>query len=94
MTLRDMRKHSVEKMEAEIERLEHALQSMRSHHDALQQSLFDVCKKLKGAPDSKTLIQKTEVLKKQLSDSMVDIHHLDARISKIRHRADRLRLHH
>jgi predicted nucleic acid-binding Zn-ribbon protein len=94
MTLRDMRKFSVDKMDAEIARLEGRLQKMRKDHDVLQQTLFDVCKKLNEAPDSHTLIKHTEDLKKKISDSMTDIHHLDARISKVKHRADRLRLHH
>ena len=93
MTLSDMRKYSQSKMDEEIKRLEQKLRKMRVDHDAMQQSLFNVCKKLKDAPASGKLIRQTEEMKKQLSDSMVDIHHLDARISKLKHRADRLRLH-
>lgn len=91
MTVRDIRRHSVERMEAEVVRLEKELQKMRSGHADLQQALFDISKKMKDAPDAGTLVRKTEELKKRISDSMVDIHHLDARISRIKHRAERLR---
>lgn len=93
MTLRDIRKSSVERMDSDIVRLEDSLHKMRAKHDDLQQSLFDLSKKMRDAPISAALVRKTEELKKQISDSMVDIHHLDAKISKLRHRADRLRLH-
>ena len=92
MTLSDMRRYSLGRMDEEIGRLEQKLHKMRAEHDVMQQSLFDVCKRLKDAPTSGNLVRRTEELKKQLSDSMVDIHHLDARISKLKHRADRLRL--
>ncbi len=93
MTLRDIRKSSVERMESEIVRLEDKLQKMRARHDDLQQTLFDACKKISDAPSSASLVRRTEELKKQISESMVDIHHLDARISKLKHRTERLRLH-
>ncbi len=91
MTIRDIRKHSVERMDAEVVRLEKDLQKMRKAHEDLQQTLFDASKKLKDIPDSSSLVKKTEEIQKQISDSMVDIHHLDARISRIKHRAERLR---
>jgi prefoldin subunit 5 len=91
MTLRDIRRHSVERMDAEVVRLEKQLRKMRDAHDDLQQEMFDICRKLKDAPDSGVLVKKTEDLKKRISDSMVDIHHLDARISRVKHRAERLR---
>lgn len=91
MTVRDIRRHSVERMEADVIRLEKELQKMRSSHADLQQALFDISKKMKDAPDTGALVRKTEELKKRISDSMVDIHHLDARISRIKHRAERLR---
>ena len=93
MTLRDIRKSSVERMESEIVRLEDRLQKMRAKHADLQQALFDACKKIGDSPSSANLVRRTEELKKQLSDSMVDIHHLDARISRLKHRTERLRLH-
>jgi SMC interacting uncharacterized protein involved in chromosome segregation len=91
MTLRDIRKHSIERMDAEVVRLEKDLQKMRSEHESLQQSLFDITKKAKDAPDALSVVRKSEELKKRISDSMVDIHHLDAKISRIKHRAERLR---
>lgn len=91
MTLRDIRKHSIERMDAEVVRLEKDLQKMRSEHESLQQSLFDITKKAKDTPDALSVIRKSEELKKRISDSMVDIHHLDAKISRIKHRAERLR---
>ncbi|WP_422478890.1 hypothetical protein [Pleomorphochaeta sp. DL1XJH-081] len=91
MTLRDIRKHSIERMDAEVVRLEKDLQKMRSEHESLQQSLFDITKKAKDAPDALSVVKKSEELKKRISDSMVDIHHLDAKISRIKHRAERLR---
>ena len=91
MTIRDIRRHSVERMDAEVVRLEKDLHKMRKAHEDLQQALFDASKKLKDIPDSSSLVKRTEEIKKQISDSMVDIHHLDARISRIKHRAERLR---
>lgn len=91
MTLRDIRKHSIERMDAEVVRLEKELHKMRSEHDDLQQALFDISKRVKESPDTLSVVRKTEELKKRISDSMVDIHHLDAKISRIKHRAERLR---
>jgi len=78
-------------MEEEILRLEKKLKKIRDTHEALKQSLFDVSKRLKDTPDSSLLLHETEDIKKKISDVVVDIRNLDARLSRMKHRAERWR---
>ncbi len=89
MTLRDIRKRALTKMEGEILRLEKELVKMRNSHEALKQSLFDVSKQLNDTPSSSLLLQETETYKKKIADVVVDIRNLDARLSKMKNRAKR-----
>ncbi|MGE0075666.1 MAG: hypothetical protein AB7S52_10595 [Sphaerochaetaceae bacterium] len=91
MTLREIRKHAVEHMEAEAVRLEKDLIKMRAIHGKLQLELFDAGKRLDSSPASGSLVKQTEDLQKRISEIVVTMHHLDARISRIKHRAERLR---
>lgn len=85
MTLGETRASTVTSLEAQIDRLERDLAKKRQEHEALQQKLFEICKKEITAAE----VEKTEEIKKQLSESMTDIRHLDARISKVKHRLQR-----
>lgn len=89
MTLRDIRKRALTRMEGEILRLEKELKKMRSLHESLKQALFDVSKRLKDTPDSSLLLHETEDVKKKISDVVVDIRNLDTRLSRMKHRARR-----
>jgi regulator of replication initiation timing len=90
MTLRELRSKAVQRMESDVIRLEKDLANMKSTHGRLQQSLFDTVKNLQDAPDSARLLRETEDLKRDISELVVSMHHLDARISRLRHRARRL----
>ena len=89
MTLREIRKRALTKMEGEILRLEKDLVKMRSSHEVLKQSLFDTSKRLKDTPDSSLLLDETENIKKKIADVVVDIRNLDARLSRMKNRAKR-----
>lgn len=91
MTLRDLRTKAVDRMESEVARLEKDLSKMKSSHDALRQALFDTAKNLQDSPGSAHLLRESEILKRKISEIVVSIHHLDARISRIKHRTQRLK---
>lgn len=91
MTLRDIRTKAVERMELEIIHLGKELTKMKGRHDSLNQKLFDTVRNLDESPSSSQLLRETERLKQDISDIVVSIHHMDARISRIKHRAERLR---
>lgn len=91
MTLRDIRMAAIVRMDSEVSRLMKDLAKMHTSHDALKQALFDSVKNLQESPSSTQLLQQAEELKKEISEIVISIHHLDARISKLKHRANRLR---
>ncbi|MFA7371757.1 MAG: hypothetical protein WCY78_07560 [Sphaerochaetaceae bacterium] len=89
MSVSDIRQRSQLRREEEIERLERSLTKLREKHEELKQALFDTGKRLQGSPDSSLLVRETEHLKQTISDTVVDIRALDARLHRLKNRAKR-----
>lgn len=90
MTLHDIRSRAVESMGEDVARLEKEMAKRREAREMLQQTLFAVSCKLKNSPDASSLVRQTEDLKRQISDAVIDMRHLDAKICRIKHRSERL----
>ncbi|NCB02388.1 MAG: hypothetical protein EOM67_09515 [Spirochaetia bacterium] len=90
MTLRDNRLESMNVLQKEIEALEVVLKKKRKLHDELSQSLFNVAGKKKESKDSVSIFQDAERLQQLINENLTDIRHLDTKISKMKHRVNRM----
>ncbi len=91
MTLRDNRLFSSKLMEQEIESLERVIKKKRALHDDLSQELLDVVMKKDGGMDQIQIIHKSEKIQQEIRENLTDIRHLDKKIAKMKHRANRMK---
>ncbi len=91
MTVRDLRTMAISRMDNEVVKLEKELEKMRVLHTTLQQKMFDLAKKGQDVEDRVKIVDEIESLKKEIGELVVTIRNLDARISRIKHRARRLK---
>jgi predicted RNase H-like nuclease (RuvC/YqgF family) len=91
MTVRDLRTMTISRMDNEVTKLEKELEKMRALHTSLQQKMFDLAKEGQDVEDKAKVVDEIEALKKEIGELVVTIRNLDARISRIKHRARRLK---
>lgn len=89
MTLRDHRLTAMNLLLKEIEVLQKELKKKKKLHDDLSGELLNVMGKSEIVKDSVDVIQKSEKIQQQISENLIDIRHLDKKISKMKHRANR-----
>ena len=90
MTLRDNRLTSVRVLEKEIESLEKNMKKMKKLHEELSQDLLNLVGKLDAQKDPIDVIHKSEKLQQQISENLTDMRHLDKKMAKMKHRANRM----
>ncbi|MGI6433543.1 MAG: hypothetical protein ACOXZ4_06910 [Sphaerochaetaceae bacterium] len=76
---------------AEILSLEQEIAAKRQEQQKMQQQLFDLAKRVEPEGPSMALVLETEHLKREISNMVISLRHLDIRLSRLKHRARRLR---
>jgi Txe/YoeB family toxin of Txe-Axe toxin-antitoxin module len=90
MTLRDNRLTSMRQLQQEIETLEKDMKKRKKLHEELSQELLNLVMKSEVGKDPIDIIHKSEKIQQQISENLTDIRHLDKKISKMKHRANRM----
>ncbi len=84
------KKHTLEAIEQEIESLRLQLEKKKELRDSLNQQILSLGSHETGSLDKIALVREAERLEKLVSEIQIDIQHLDTRIWRLRHRADRI----
>ena len=91
MTLRDNRLSSMSQLQKEIEHLEDCMKKKKKLHDNLSQELLNLARKSEVGKDPIEIIHQSERIQQQISENLIDIRHLDKKIARIKHRANRMK---
>ncbi len=91
MPYSEHRTHTLETIEQEIESLRVQLDKKRELRDSLNQQLLSIGARNRKGEDMIALVRESEKLEKQISEIQIDMQHLDTRVWRLRHRAERLR---
>jgi hypothetical protein len=60
-------------------------------HDDLSQQLLNLARKSEVGKDPIEIIHQGERIQQQISENLIDIRHLDKKIARIKHRANRMK---
>ncbi|MBN2859286.1 MAG: hypothetical protein JXK93_03370 [Sphaerochaetaceae bacterium] len=91
MPYSEHRRHTLDSIEQEVESLRVQLEKKREQRDELNQELLSIGSHRSEGVDLVELVRTSERLEKQLSEVQIDMQHIDTRIWRLRHRAERLR---
>ncbi len=91
MTLQDNRLESIGALQKEIESLEVILKKKHKLHESLSQSLLNLVGKPDEVKGNTRMFQDSERIQQLIRENLTDIHHLDTKIAKMRHRANRMK---
>ncbi len=91
MAYSEHRKRTLELLEQEIVTLHEELEKKKKLRDSLNQELLSLSDKREKTKDMVSLIRDSESLQKRIGESLIDIQHIDTKIWRLKHRAERLR---
>lgn len=91
MTLRDNRLTSTRLLQNEIEALEKSMKKRKQTHDELSQELLNLVMKSEAGKNQIEIIHKSEKIQQEIRENLTDIHNLDKKIAKMKHRANRMK---
>jgi len=91
MTLRENRLTAMGLLLKEIETLEKNMQKRKALHEDFSVELLNLVGRREVGKDPVEVIHKSEKIQQQISENLTDIRHLDKKIAKMKHRANRMK---